>query len=90
MLALTQHAVEAINQLAPGDAGLRVFLAETGDDDRSLQLQVAETPAADDHVLESDGARVFLESEAAVALDEMVLDATAETGSVRFALRHQD
>lgn len=86
MLTLTQSAIDAIKTIAPGDAGLRLYLPGDTVNVESLQLEVAAEPRPKDQVLEADGANVFLEPEAAVALDDMVLDAAREGGSVRFAI----
>lgn len=86
MLAITQNAIEAIKQVTPDDAGLRVFLGENDTDLQSLRVEITTEPHEDDQVLETDGAQVFLEPQAAAALDEMTLDAAADEGRVRFAV----
>ena len=86
MLALTQSAIDAIKTVAPGDAGLRLYLLGDAVNVESLQIEVAAGPRPSDRVLEADGAQVFLEPEAAVALGDMLLDAAREGGSVRFAI----
>ena len=89
MLEITQRAVDAINHIAPGDSGLRVFLAGGAADIQSLQVEIATAPLPEDKVLESEGAQVFLEPQAAETLEDMVLDATQDEGGVRFAVAHQ-
>jgi iron-sulfur cluster assembly protein len=43
-------------------------------------------PAEDDEVVEEQGARVFLEPEAASLLDDKVLDASVEQDQVAFTI----
>ncbi len=91
MLAVTQSAIDTVNLIAPGDAGLRIYLPESRSDDaaHALRLQVAHSPRAHDRIVEVDGARLFLEPAAAAALDEMVLDAASDGEKVRFAVAPQ-
>jgi Fe-S cluster assembly iron-binding protein IscA len=89
VLAITQRAADAINHVAPGDFGLRVFLSGGASDIQSLQVEIAAAPQPEDQVLETEGAQVFLEPQAAATLDDMVLDATQDESGVRFAVAHQ-
>jgi Fe-S cluster assembly iron-binding protein IscA len=89
VLEITQRAAEAINQLAPGESGLRVFISGGPPDIQSLQVEVAEAPQPADQVVETEGAQVFLEPQAAETLDDKVLDATQDERGVRFAIAHQ-
>ena len=92
MLTLTQTAAEAVKQIVARvpqaeDGGVRIRStgAETG-----YELSVAPDPAPQDAIVVTDGARVFLDEGAAVALDDSVLDAElSQDGSVRFALAAQ-
>jgi iron-sulfur cluster assembly protein len=88
MLGMTEDAINAIKELAPGAAGLRIFTSALRDaaDGQALQVQVVEEPSPDDQVLDAGGARVFLDPRAATLLDDKVLDATFDGTSVRFAL----
>jgi Fe-S cluster assembly iron-binding protein IscA len=53
-------------------------------------VTLADSPVAGDQVIESEGARVFLEPGAAVALDDKSLDAQVdEEGTVAFTLAEQ-
>jgi iron-sulfur cluster assembly protein len=85
MVIMTEHAVNAIRSLS-GDpaAGLRI----TGDQpDNQLSLKMEAGPAAGDAVVETAGARLFLDPVAAAVLDDMALDAQAdESGAVRFSV----
>jgi Fe-S cluster assembly iron-binding protein IscA len=91
MLVLTDNAIEAINQLAPGDGGLRVSSSEPHDSagQRTLQVHVTEAPAPEDQVVDAGGAHVFIEPGASALLDDKVLDATVDGSSVRFAVSDQ-
>jgi iron-sulfur cluster assembly protein len=93
MLDLTENAASLIRSIAerpelPDDAGLRVASGSAG----AGQLSVAAVAAPEegDHVLEKEGARVFLDEQAAVILDDKVLDAqVGDQGSVEFLVSAQ-
>ncbi len=93
MLTLTDSAVTAIRNLTsqpelPEDTGLRIMSQDEGGP--AFQVTLAESPAAGDQVIESSGARVFLEPGAAVALDDKSLDAQVDDqGTVAFTLADQ-
>ena len=89
MLTLTETASTLIRNLADQsvdaeDAGLRISAdAEV----TTLTADLAPAPEPTDAVIVSDGARVFLEENAAEALADKVLDAQLEDdGAVRFAI----
>jgi Fe-S cluster assembly iron-binding protein IscA len=94
LLALTDSAVEAVkNMVSSSDegsetSGLRMT-AERAGTQASFQLSVVLLPAEDDEVIEEDGARVFLEPEAASLLDDKVLDASVEQYQVAFTIADQ-
>jgi iron-sulfur cluster assembly protein len=94
LLALTDSAVEAVkNIVASSDeasetGGLRLVAEQTGVR-ADFQLSVVPVPAEDDEVIEEQGARVFLESEAASLLDDKVLDASVEQNRVSFTIADQ-
>ena len=94
LLALTDNAVEAVKNIVSSSdetsetSGLRV-VAERAGTQASLQLSVVLLPAEDDEVIEEQGARVFLEQEAASLLDDKVLDATVEQNQVAFTIADQ-
>jgi iron-sulfur cluster assembly protein len=94
LLALTDRAVEAVKQIVttsedvPDTGGLRL-VAEPMGPQASFQVTLAALPAEDDQVIEEEGARVFLESEAASLLDDKVLDASVAQGQVAFTLEDQ-
>jgi iron-sulfur cluster assembly protein len=91
LLALTDRAVEAVKDIvsssdkASETGGLRL-VAEQAGMQTNLQLSVVALPAEDDEVIEEQGARVFLEPEAASLLDDKVLDASVEQDQVAFTI----
>jgi Fe-S cluster assembly iron-binding protein IscA len=97
MLAITDHAAEAIKSLTtdaelPEGGGLRIAAP---DPDQGLELSLAGQPAADDVVLAGEGVTVFLEPAAAEVLDDKILDVQAVPGAdgedeLRFAIGPQD
>ena len=94
MLALTDKAAEAVKALVESSdetyetSGLRMVAERTGPQ-TGLQLTVVPIPAEDDEVIEKQGARVFLEPQAASLLDDKVLDASIEGGEVAFTFADQ-
>jgi Fe-S cluster assembly iron-binding protein IscA len=94
LLALTDNAVEAVKNIvsssdeASETGGLRL-VAERAGAQANLQLSVVPLPAEDDEVIEEQGARVFLEPEAASLLDDKVLDASVEQNQVAFTIAEQ-
>jgi iron-sulfur cluster assembly protein len=94
LLALTDSAVEAVKNIvsssdeASETGGLRMVAEQEGMR-TSLQVSVVPLPAEDDEVIEEQGARVFLEPEAASLLDDKVLDASVEQDQVAFTIADQ-
>lgn len=92
MLTLTDSAAIAIRDLTnqqevPEGAGLRIA---TDPSVGTLTLTLAMAPADGDRVVDTSGARIFLESDAAQLLDDKVLDAAVDPrGGVQFALAEQ-
>lgn len=93
-LALTPTAIEVVrtitnSQGAPDGAGLRI--ASSPDSaEGTLQLSVAAAPADNDQVVGGQGARVFLDAQAATMLDDKVLDANLDDqGQPTFVLGEQ-
>jgi Fe-S cluster assembly iron-binding protein IscA len=90
MLTLTEKATDVVKtiteQTTEGDtAGLRISQQAT--DPNSLGLTPVETPQPGDQVVEADGARVYLDPTAAIALSNEVLDAQVdEAGTVQFGI----
>ena len=89
-LALTDHAVEAVRELLSSADQVEtggVRMAAEGD---GLRLSIAPLPAEDDEVIDQQGARVFLEPQAAHLLDDKVLDARVDEGQVTFSVTDQN
>ena len=89
MLTLTENAASAVKTLTsqiPTEAGgLRIREADQAE--AGFELALAPSPEPDDAVIETGGARVFVEQAATVPLDDRVLDAqVGEDGSLSFAL----
>jgi iron-sulfur cluster assembly protein len=95
MLVLTENATSAIRAVLdspelPESAGLRITSSADEDaQDLTLALSPAPTPEPGDQVVETGGARVFLESGAAAMLENEVLDAEMGEGRVKFRVAHQ-
>jgi Fe-S cluster assembly iron-binding protein IscA len=91
MLTLTDQAVAAIRNLTsrPGlseEAGLRIA-PETGGD---LALSLTAGPQAGDQVIEEADVQVFVQPDAAAALEDKALDAQVnEDGEVSFLIQRQ-
>ena len=94
LLALTDSAAQAVKDLVsssehvPETGGLRM-VAERAGTQANFQLSFVPLPAEDDEVIEEQGARVFLEPEAASLLDDKVLDASVEHNQVAFTIADQ-
>jgi iron-sulfur cluster assembly protein len=95
MLALTDNAVEAVQEIlsssdeAPEMGGLHL-VAEPAGAQMNFQLSVVALPAEDNEVIEEQGARVFLDPEAASLLGDKVLDARIEANQVAFTIADQE
>jgi iron-sulfur cluster assembly protein len=85
MLTLTDNAQLAIRSLtgsqdAPDGAGVRIATTSPANGSNpELALAIVPEPAPGDQVVNTDGARVYLDSAAAVMLDEQTLDASVDT-----------
>jgi iron-sulfur cluster assembly protein len=94
LLALTDNAVEAVKSIVSlsdttsETGGLRM-VAERAGTQTNFELSVVTLPAEDDEVIEEQGARVFLEPEAALLLDDKVLDVSVEQNQVAFTIADQ-
>lgn len=92
MLTLTENATEIIKQINSQtegeESGLRISTAS--EQEAALAITPADQPQPGDQVVEQGGAKLFLESVAAQALDDKVLDAGVDTdGNVEFGLGQQ-
>jgi iron-sulfur cluster assembly protein len=94
LLALTDNAVQAVKEIvsssdeASETGGLRL-VAERAGTQANFQLRIVPLPAEDDEVIEEQGARIFLEPEAASLLDDKVLDASVQQDQVAFTIVEQ-
>ena len=90
MLALTENVTEIVKKLSdevPAISGLRIA---TEPDGQSLSVSPADQVAADDQVVEQDGATIFIEGAAAEILDDKILDGGVDAeGNIQFALGQQ-
>jgi iron-sulfur cluster assembly protein len=95
VLTITDRAAEALDTVvssAPNTSdatGLRISRATGPDGEEGLALALTDGPAPEDAVVENDRVPVFLEPEAAVMLDDKVLDAEVQGDQVGFMLRDQ-
>lgn len=92
MLTVTDNAATAIRDITsqetvPPGSGLRIA-AE--DDGNALVLSLAAQPFEGDQIVDSAGARLFLDPQAAALLDDKELDVTVDpSGEVQFAVGDQ-
>lgn len=90
MLTLTLNAASAIRSLVnepelPDTAGLRIAPAVQSGGEEALTAEITGGAGPDDQVIETEGARVFLDPAAATALDRKSLDVeVGEQGQLRF------
>lgn len=89
MLSFTHDAAYKITELLsatdlPDEAGLRLARR---DDHTALAMRLVAGPEKDDTVIDSEAARVFLDSAAADRVQDQVLDATTTETSSAFFLR---
>jgi iron-sulfur cluster assembly protein len=92
VLTLTDSAVQVIRTVTSqpelsSQTGLRIATQSQPEEPGTLALAVADGPQAGDEIVEEQGARVYLEPDAASILDDMTLDASVdEQGDVTFRL----
>ena len=92
MVTLTDQAATAIRLLTarpdlPADAGLRITVDQSHGDNLELAVEPA---GAEDTVVESDGALLFLDPTAAAILDHKALDARSdENGNLLFIVANE-
>jgi iron-sulfur cluster assembly protein len=96
VLTLTSDAAEAVKTIAEAspelanDSGLRIRAQVAGEGQVSFDLAMVESPDEGDQVIEEAGARVFVEPDAALILEDKILDATVAGNQVQFSLSEQD
>jgi Fe-S cluster assembly iron-binding protein IscA len=92
MLTVTDNAATAIRDITsqdavPPGAGLRIAAEDGGD---ALVLSLVAQPFEGDQIVDSAGARLFLDRQAAALLDDKELDVTVDpSGEVQFAVGDQ-
>ncbi len=92
MLTLTPTASAAVRKLVTDTevddqtGGLRISPGDADAHDGTLALALVNGPEATDNEIAANGAHVFLEPSVAELLDDRVLDATVDSGRVRFVL----
>ena len=91
MLTLTTGAVAAIRDITqqpglPEETGVRIAGTSASNGSPAFEIAVAAMPEPTDEVIESDGARVFLDPEASVAFEDKALDAEVDEDQVRFRI----
>lgn len=96
MLTLTPTASEAIRQLTDqvptedATPGVRIAPGVAPDGEgTALELSLVVAPESSDKTIETEGATVYLEPEAAELLDDKVLDAEVRDEGVAFEVREQ-
>ena len=96
MLVLTEAAAEVVKSVtstpqAPEAAGLRISSSvPVPESASSLQVEAVSGPGENDQVLEAAGARVFVAPQAAIFLEDKILDAQIDgSGNARFSLGTQ-
>jgi Fe-S cluster assembly iron-binding protein IscA len=93
MLTMTDNAVLVIRDLATQqdvaeDGGLRIAAdTQAG----SLSIELVEQPAQGDQVVDNQGARIFLDADAAALLNDTSVDAVVdEEGIVQFGFTEKE
>ncbi|MGH2734326.1 MAG: hypothetical protein ACRDKZ_02000, partial [Actinomycetota bacterium] len=93
VLTVTDQASTAIKGLIEQsevpDGGLRIFAEPLEGDQASLELALTPSPGPGDEVMDSQGALIYLETNAAAFLTDKVLDAALEGDGVRFSINEQ-
>ena len=93
MLTMTDNAVLVIRDLANqqdvAEAGGLRIAADT--DAGSLSIELVEQPAQGDQVIDDQGARIFLDADAAELLNDTSVDATVDDeGVVQFGFTEKE
>jgi Fe-S cluster assembly iron-binding protein IscA len=94
MLTITNEAADAIKEIVatnelPAGSGLRIT-AEEDDEGVSVELDFTEGPEDEDDVVESGGARVFLDDTASEVLASVELTVTPHGDHVHFEFNERD
>jgi iron-sulfur cluster assembly protein len=93
MLTMTENAATIVKDLAERRAGTPeggLRIATTAADATNFEVTVEPVAEPSDLVVSNAGAQVFLEQNAAIALDDKQLDASVDAeGAVRFVIAAQ-
>jgi iron-sulfur cluster assembly protein len=94
MLTITTEAADAIKDIVeanelPAGSGLRIT-AEEDANEVSIELDFADGPQDEDDVVETAGARVFLDETAAEVLGNVELTITPHGDHVHFEFNERD
>jgi iron-sulfur cluster assembly protein len=95
MLTITPTAAEAIRAIVestdvPEEGGIRISVARQNGAQASLELAVSPAPMEGDAILDAEGAHVFLDELAVLALDDKSLDAQIQGGEISFGIVERD
>lgn len=95
MLTITSNAAEAIRAIVestevPDHGGLRISVAQQNGAQASLELAVSPAPMEGDEILEEEGAHVFLDELASMALEDKSLDAEIEGEEISFGILERE
>jgi iron-sulfur cluster assembly protein len=94
VLTLTPNATEAINALidsvgGPEGTGLRIWAQPLDEAQSSLEIAVTPGPQDADAVVEDTEVPVYLEPQAAIFLNDKILDASMEGDTIQFSINDQ-
>lgn len=94
MLTMTENAAEAVRAIADGcglepEPGLRIAPGEPTPEGTPLEIGLAAQAEPQDEIVESGGARIYLDPPAAQVLDDKELDASIDGDQVRFTIGQQ-
>jgi iron-sulfur cluster assembly protein len=95
VLTITPTAAEAIRAIVqstdvPDEGGIRISIARQNGAEASLELALSPAPMEGDNVLELNGAHVFLDETASLALEDKLLDAEIDGGEISFGIMEQE
>jgi iron-sulfur cluster assembly protein len=89
MLTITPDAADALRAvLGAKEGGVRIATGSVPPNGNgpNLTLEVVPAPEPDDEIVDTDGARLYLDPVAVETLDGKVLDAEREADAVRFSV----
>lgn len=94
VLAISHEAAEVIKVIVTSSqvseqGGIRVWVDSVDDTTAQLELGLADRPEPGDALIQEEGAKVFVDENAARFLDDKLLDARVEGEGVAFAILDQ-